>query len=142
MTESDWMNCTDPQKILEFLRDKASDRKLRLFACACCRCMWGWLADDAWGRNLVELAERFADGAASLTDLETARRLTEAAEEEPSWSYFDSKSWATLAPVALPDTATRSKRLRASWTAMATVSSLTQEAAAKESVFALSSAFV
>jgi hypothetical protein len=137
MTESNWMNCTDPQKMLEFLRDKASDRKLRLFACACCRCMWGLLADDAWGRNLVELAERFADGAASLADLETARRLTEAAEEEPSWSYFDSESWATSDPVALPDTATCSKRLRASWTAMATVSSLTQEAAAKASaVFA------
>jgi hypothetical protein len=99
--------------------------------------MWGLLADDAWGRNLVELAERFTDGAASLTDLETARKLTEAADEEPSWSYFESKLSATPAPVALPDRATRSKRLRVSWTAMATVSSPAQEAAAKASaVFA------
>src|SRR5579871_3392286 len=131
MTESDWINCTEPKKMLEFLRDKASDRKLRLFACSCCRCMWGLLADDAWRRNLVELTERFADGVASLADLETARRLTEAADEEPSWSFFESKLSATPASVALADRATRSKRLRASWIAMATVSSVAQEAAAK-----------
>lgn len=137
MTEQEWLEASDPRPMLDFLRGKVSDRKLRLFACACCRCMWGLLADDAWGRNLVELAERFTDGAASLTDLETARRLTEAADEEPSWSYFESKLSDTSAPVALADRATRSKRLRASWTAMATVSSPAQEAAAKASaVFA------
>jgi hypothetical protein len=45
MTEAEWLTCADPEPMLDFLRDKASDRKLRLFAVACCRKMWHLLPD-------------------------------------------------------------------------------------------------
>jgi hypothetical protein len=32
MTGKEWLECTDPQKMLEFLRGKASDRRMRLRA--------------------------------------------------------------------------------------------------------------
>src|SRR5262249_23490484 len=61
MTEAEWLACTEPQKMLEFLRGKASERKLRLFAVACCRRVWSLLVDDRT-RQTVPAAERFVEG--------------------------------------------------------------------------------
>jgi hypothetical protein len=51
MTESEWEVCPEPRPMLEFLREKASERKLRLFACACCRRVWNLLSDKYVGRR-------------------------------------------------------------------------------------------
>jgi hypothetical protein len=47
-----------------------SDRKERLFACACCRRIWERTA--APGRLAIEAAEAYADGRATLKELERA----------------------------------------------------------------------
>lgn len=36
MTEDQWLKATDPGPMLEFVRGRVSERKLRLFACGCC----------------------------------------------------------------------------------------------------------
>ena len=61
VTEAEWLACTDPQPMLEYLRGKASDRKLRLFACACCRRLWH-LMNDKRSRDAADVAEEYADG--------------------------------------------------------------------------------
>jgi len=50
--------------MLEFLRGKASDRKLRLFACAC-NYQLGYVRQSGNRIKVVEVAERLADGIAS-----------------------------------------------------------------------------
>jgi hypothetical protein len=79
VTEQEWIDCADPAAMLEYLRPTeavedptgpaaiapprhplATDRKLRLFACACCRTIWDVLTDDR-SRKAIEASERFAD---------------------------------------------------------------------------------
>ena len=41
MNEGEWLTAQDPLPMLDFLEGKASERKFRLFACACARRHWG-----------------------------------------------------------------------------------------------------
>jgi hypothetical protein len=72
MTEAEWLACTDPQKMLGLIGGKGSERKLRLFAVACCRRVWARLVEEA-SRRAVTTAEDYADGLASDAELEEAR---------------------------------------------------------------------
>jgi hypothetical protein len=74
MDEAEWLECTDPHALLQFLKGKASDRKLRLFACACCRLVWDHLTAQRI-RRAVETAEQYADGLVAEPDLQHAYSL-------------------------------------------------------------------
>jgi hypothetical protein len=70
MTEAEWLSGNDPRPMLKFLRGRASDRKVRLFACACCRHVWD--RTSAPGKRAVEASEDFADGTAAPEKMEQA----------------------------------------------------------------------
>ncbi len=78
MTEAEWLACENPTKMLRFLRGKASERKLRLFAVARCRNVWESLSDER-SRDAVEVAERFVDGQATQMERRSAQVAANAA---------------------------------------------------------------
>src|SRR5262245_57553031 len=73
MTEAEWLACTNPQPRLELLRRKASDRKVRLFAVACCRRVWSSLEHEEF-RDAVRKAEAFVDGLADRAEMLQAHK--------------------------------------------------------------------
>src|SRR5271165_7564 len=95
MTETDWNACTDPQPLLEFLRGKVSDRKLRLFAVACCWRVWKRMPEEEIDglRFAIVTAEQYADGLASLEELTRARQR---ADQAASNLWEEAGAWAVL----------------------------------------------
>jgi hypothetical protein len=77
MEKQEWLECTDPASMLNFLEGQASNRKLRLFAVACCRRLMPLLTDPQ-SRTAVEIAEKYADGLASPEELACAAKEADA----------------------------------------------------------------
>ncbi len=71
MTEAEWLECAEPSPMLSSLEGMASDRKLRLFAVACCRRIWKWISHEAC-RQAILVVEQYADGEATLQECDDA----------------------------------------------------------------------
>jgi hypothetical protein len=85
MNELEWQTCHDPQEMMRWLRQSGitSDRKGRLFACACARRLWGRFFDDR-SREAIEVAERYADGLATPKErLHAFQRAGDARKGKP-----------------------------------------------------------
>jgi hypothetical protein len=92
MTPEEWDRYANPTPMLAFLQSRGgmSDRKLRLFACACCRRVWQLLPDDA-NRDLVAAVEDRLDGTrddAKLWDaiVASSRREGECRDHAAYWA--------------------------------------------------------
>jgi hypothetical protein len=75
MTEAEWLACEHPEPMLQFLRGKVSDRKLRLFVCAFFRLL-NWVPphnDVSWIMGLG-VAENYAAGRTNVEELGSAGR--------------------------------------------------------------------
>jgi hypothetical protein len=76
MTEAEWLACTDPASLLVFLKDRATDRKLRLFSCACCRRIWDLLTDER-SQQAIVVTEEYVDGKVGAKALDQATAAAE-----------------------------------------------------------------
>jgi hypothetical protein len=78
MDEAEWLACSDPEPMLESLKGKFSDRKLRLFTCACVRHVWPLLR-AVQGPEAVMAGEGYAEGLVEERKLEAVSRKIAAA---------------------------------------------------------------
>src|SRR5262249_21283317 len=91
MTEAEWLACANPQAMLKHLRRRASRRKLRLFAVACCR--WVWNGLSIVDRRAIEAVERDAEAWMVVEDLPEALKAIQQASyhelrtlQNPHWT--------------------------------------------------------
>lgn len=95
VTEQEWRSSTDPLPMLEFIRGNVSDRKLRLFACACTQAVRELLWVDFYSQLALQRAEEHADGQASVEDLLTAQNeVRDRLELYASEPVYDAAYWA------------------------------------------------
>jgi hypothetical protein len=86
VNEAEWLSCTDPQEMLEALRaaGAATDRKLRLFAVACCRRIWNVIRDKQ-SKAAVECSEKNADGQIGKEQLVAASKDSHEVWRRRAW---------------------------------------------------------
>ncbi|MCE9562924.1 MAG: hypothetical protein K8U57_12845 [Planctomycetes bacterium] len=96
MTEADWETATDPNAMLQFLKGRTGDRKIRLIACGVARCVWDAMPADS-SRRAVEVAEQFADRLATQEELHGAYRAAWDEAWDISWGEDASVPYAAAA---------------------------------------------
>jgi hypothetical protein len=105
MTEAEWNACTEPQRMLEFLRASggASDRKLRLFACACVADYIRLMAPYGKGVQAgLDASELYADGLLTRDEWWSRTRVP---YHFGNWNSEDAYSEALSAAISTPVTA-------------------------------------
>jgi hypothetical protein len=85
MTAEEWDRATDPDDLLDYHTMKRDPRRLRLLAAACARRVWQHVGEHLHNpafRQAVEVAERYADGAADRTAFVAVRKPLRQATRE------------------------------------------------------------
>jgi hypothetical protein len=86
MTEQEWLQYREPDRMASLVCPRGTDRKLRLLACACCREFWHLLKDKR-SQDALIIAEQYADGLATKSALNQAHKAAgwfrESTSDEP-----------------------------------------------------------
>jgi hypothetical protein len=91
MTEAEWLAFPHLYDRIRSLGMQAgTERRLRLFACVCCRRVWHLLQVDA-AKRVVEYSEAYADGKVSAAELR-------AVNDSPDFDDFDALQLSELQP--------------------------------------------
>ena len=101
MTEAEWLACTNPRRMLEFVRFTAPPRCISLFSCACCRRIWPLLSDER-SRVAVEAREGEASGMVGEVELAAALEAGRAAREEARGAFRFATEELDRRPEAAP----------------------------------------
>jgi hypothetical protein len=97
MTEAEWLSSDNPYLMLEFLRGRTSDRKLRLIAVASCYRAREFT--EHWYHELADVAEAFADGRATAEEMAAVH-----SRHRPSNDYGDRNAFYNTAGPDLAET--------------------------------------
>jgi hypothetical protein len=107
MTEPEWTKGANLAQMLALLAPRATPRKLRLFAAACCRRIWH-LFPNLECRKAVEVAEGYADGTEDLEALASAlagmlssprgQGHADSARRAASYAVYDKQAVSRLYP--------------------------------------------
>ena len=73
MTEAEWLACDDTKPMLRLLHGRLSERKFRLFACACCQLLCHPFQGARYRRTLAA-AEELAEGHLRWEELDLEQR--------------------------------------------------------------------
>jgi len=108
MTEDEWLECADVSELVQVKGERSqrnvpcttNERKLRLFACACCRHIWHLLIDPR-SRAAVLVGEQIADGEATTSQRAAALRLARDASSDIDAAHWNA-DWDSLKTPSLP----------------------------------------
>jgi hypothetical protein len=96
VTEAEWLGWGgDPGSLLDPVRDRVRERKLRLFACACCLRIWHVLADCAdssceVAQAILKAVKPFAPGSLPMR---TVEEITAAIAALPREQVAQIRAW-------------------------------------------------
>jgi hypothetical protein len=105
MTEAEWLHCREPDEMLSHLRHRKppirpTERKLRLYGCACCRRIWPKLMNPL-DRQIVEGVERFVDGSATKAEFAAILAAAEQDYRREIAQRGDPRDWLDSGRVAV-----------------------------------------